>query len=457
MSSPTRVLSLLLLALLPAVALLLGTSARAAEGPPAARAACAVRIELGGILTAATSDYVADAVAAAEAGGCALLVVIDTPGGELEATRRIVQSFYAARVPVIAFVSPSGARAGSAGMFVTLAAHVAAMAPGTTIGAAHPVLGTGQDPEEVGGKHLARKIENDTAAFARAIAQRRGRNAAWAEAAVRESVSVTAAEARARDVIDRIAGSEAELLEALDGAVVATAAGPLALATRDATVREHAMSVAQRVRSAVANPSVVYLLFMIGAIGLLIELTSPGLIVPGVVGGFALVLAAIGMDVLPVRAGAAILMAAGAGLLIAEVFVTAYGLLALAGAGVLALGASFLIDHEAGEVFTDARLGISWELVVPFVVVAGAVAAALAWRARQIRSRPAVTGGEALIGSVGRVVAPIGDEPGLVLVAGERWRATADAPIPSGRAVRVDDVHGVTLHVTPVSPAGGMP
>jgi membrane-bound serine protease (ClpP class) len=426
-----------------------------APGPPAGRAACVVRVDLGLIITAGTSEYVAAGLGAAEARGCALLVVLDTPGGELEATRRIVQAFLGARAPVVVYVAPSGGRAGSAGMFITIAAHLAAMAPGTSIGSAHPVSGLGRDPEEAGGEHLGRKVEEDAAALARAIAQRRDRNVAWAEAAVRTSVSATAAEAHAARVVDLIAASEAELLATIDGLIVETAAGPIALATRGAPVSEHRMTLSQRVRSVLGNPGLVYLLFMIGVIGLVIELSNPGLIVPGAIGGVALVLAALGINALPVQVGSVVLLVLGAALLAAEVFVTSYGLLALAGVALLALGAALLVDHDAAEVFADASLGVSWGLILPMVVLAGGVAIALALRAGRVRRLAAVTGLEAMRGHRGRVEIAITDRPGQVVVDGEHWRAVADAAIPAGTEVRIDEVHGLTVHVTPVpAPAG---
>lgn len=424
-------------------------AARAAESAPR-HAACVVRLDVASILTAATSEYIADGAEVARARSCALLVVLDTPGGELEATRRIVQEFLAADVPVIVYVAPEGARAGSAGVFVTMAANVAAMAPGTAIGAAHPVVGLGRDPEEAGGTHLARKVENDTAAFMRAIAQLRGRNADWAEAAVRESVSATSSEALEQNVIDLVAPSERALLAAIDGREVETASGPVVLATRDAPILDHAMTVGQKVRSVVGNPSLVYLLFLIGALGLVIELTSPGLILPGVIGGLALLLAAVGVDVLPVHIGAVILMLIGAAALAAEIFVGGYGLLAIVGVAAFVLGGAFLIDRDTAEFFADPSIGIAWGVTLPLAFAVGAVAAAIAYRARQVLQQRQVTGREALRGSVGTTETTVGPSPGHIWLEGERWRAVSDVPIAAGERVRVDEVEGLTAHVSPI-------
>jgi len=440
-----------------AVIAILAVAARASAAAPR-RVQCVVRLDVATILTAATSEYIADGAAVAEARGCALLVVLDTPGGELEATREVVQQFFASDAPVIVYVSPDGARAGSAGVFVTLAAHVAAMAPGTAIGAAHPVVGLGQDPEKAGGEHLARKVENDTAALARAIAQRRGRNADWAEEAVRESVSATSREALEERVIDAIAPSERALLAMLDGREVETATGPAVLATRDAPVHDHAMSIGQKVRSVVGNPSLVYLLFMIGVLGLVIELTSPGLIVPGAIGGLSLLLAAVGINALPVQVGAIILMVIGAAALAAEMFVGGYGLLALLGVAALGLGGAFLIDHDTAEFFADPSIDVSWTLIAPLALVVGAVAIAVAVRVRQVQVQHQVTGREAMRGCVGRAETALGEHPGHILVEGERWLATSSVPIAPGQQVRIDEIHGLTVHVSPVEPqdVGGM-
>lgn len=417
---------------------------------PTRAAPCVVRAEMKGIINSGSADYLRAAVTETEQRGCtALLVVLDTPGGELEATRSMVQTLLEAPVPVVVYVAPGGARAGSAGVFVTMAAHVAAMAPGATIGAAHPVVGLGADPEEAGGEELARKIVNDTAAMARAIAQRRDRNVEWAEAAVRESISATAAEAQAANVIDRVAPSEQRLLAELDGTSVQTTAGTVSLATAGAEVHSVDMTLRQRVWSFVGNPNVVYFLLIIGIIGLLVEMYSPGLIIPGVIGAFALLLAAIGLNILPVNLGALVLIALAVVLFVAEVYVASYGLLGLAGLGALILGASLLIDRSAEDFFADATVGLSWGAVLPLALVVASATAGLAWRAARLRRLAATTGKEEMLGKVGEVLAGITGAPGEVRLEGERWRAVADEPIPAGTRVRVLDMDGLTLRVAP--------
>lgn len=454
--------STLILALLALVGWMWPTPAHGSS--PLAR--CVVRAELSAIINAGTADYLLAATRHAEQRRCsALLVVLDTPGGALEATRAIVQTFLDARVPVVVYVAPGGARAGSAGVFITMAAHIAAMAPGATIGAAHPVVGMGQDIEEAGGEELARKVVSDTAAMARAIAQRRDRNAEWAEAAVRESVSATATEALDLNVVDLIAASEEQLLDDIDGVRLETAAGPVQLATSGASVHPFEPSWRQRVWSFVGNPNVVYLLLMIGIFGLVLELYSPGLIVPGVIGGFALLLAVIGLDILPVNLGGVALLVLAAVLFVAEIYVVSYGLLALGGLVALLIGASLLIDRSDSDFFADATVRLSWTAVLPLALLVAATTLGLAWRAGRLRRRTPSTGKEAMLGQVGQVVVTIGagaePSPGRVAVAGERWRAIADQPadqpIEAGARVRVIDVEGLTLRVAPVASAESEP
>lgn len=428
--------------------LFMGAPEVAAEPPR-----CVVRAELDGVVTSGTADYLEEAIAAG-AGRCeAVLIVIDTPGGALEATRRIVQLVLSAPLPVITYVSPSGARAGSAGMFIVVAGHVAAMAPGSNIGAAHPVLGMGRDPDEAG-QEMARKIENDTAAFARAVAQQRGRNADWAERAVRESLSATATEAVDLGVVERVAASEAALIEALDGQVISLAGGEAKLSLRDAVVVDHAMSFTQRARSIVSNPTLVFILLMIGALGVVMEISSPGLIVPGALGALALILAAIGLDLMPINVGGVVLILVGIGLLIAEIFITSYGALGLGGFLLLVLGSVFLVDRADPDFFADPSFRLSWGAVVPLAAVVAASAATLGLRGRRVRHQRQVTGAESLIGASAVAASAIGPDRGAVRVAGERWRAISRRPIARGQRVSVVDLNGLELVVEPLEAEG---
>ncbi|HYH97169.1 NfeD family protein [Hyalangium sp.] len=432
------------------VALCLGGSVLAAA-PPGRPVVS--RCTLEGMVDAGSSAYLIECVQRAEeAGHAALLVRLDTPGGSLESTRAVVRAFLASRVPVLVWVGPSGARAGSAGVFITLASHLAAMAPGTNIGAAHPVVGlSGQDPEQAGGKEMARKVENDTAAFAESIARQRGRNAEWAATAVRESISVPADRAQELHVVEQVAASEEAFLAWADGRPVETADGPKQLTTREAQVVELSPSLSQRLLHGLAQPALVYLLFMVAAIGLVVELTHPGVFAPGLVGLVALVLALLASSALPVRTGAVVLLFVGIGLLIAELFVTS-GLLGACGALLLVLGGVLLVDRFDPDWFVDpsARVFVPLPIVLPTALVVGGFAVFLAFRSAQTRRLPQLAGDAGLPGEQGSALSPVSSEGGEVFVHGEHWRAVSASPIPRGAPVVVRRVEGLTLYVDEV-------
>jgi membrane-bound serine protease (ClpP class) len=432
------------------VTLLLGSGLLAAA--PAERPIIS-RCVLDGMVDSGSGAYLAECVRRAEeAGHAALLVRLDTPGGSLEATRDIVRAFLAARVPVLVWVGPSGARAGSAGVFITLASHLAAMAPGTNIGAAHPVVGlSGEDPEKAGGKELARKIENDTAAFAESIARQRGRNAEWAATAVRESVSITASRAVELRVVEQEVASEEAFLAWADGRRVETAAGSTQLTTRDAQVVDLSPSLSQRLLHALAQPSIVYLLFLVASLGLMVELSHPGLFVPGLLGLVALVLALLASSALPVRGGAVILLVLGAGLLIAELFVSS-GLLGAGGALLLTLGGVLLVDRFDTDWFTDRSVNwaVPLHLVLPTALVAAGFAVFVAFRGAESRRLPQLAGDLGLVDERGTTLSPVSPEGGEVFVHGERWRAISPTPIPRGVPIVVRRVEGLTLYIEEV-------
>lgn len=444
-----RMGKLAVLVLLPmlALGLLAADSSRPASG-----VSTVARCELEGVVDTGSGEYLANCVQRAEQGGySALLVRVDTPGGSLEATRTIVRAFLGSSVPVLVWVGPSGAHAGSAGVFITLAANLAAMAPGTDLGAAHPVVGaTGANPEDVGGSQLARKVENDAVAFAESIAHQRGRNAEWAASAVRDSVAASAESALALRVVDYLAPSEAEFLAWAEGRAVQVAGGDtVRLSTRDAQVVELAPSFSQRVVHALAHPALVYLLFLMAALGLVVELSHPGGIAPGVMGAMALVLALVASSALPVRTGSLILLLLGAMFIIAELFVTS-GLLGLTGVVLLGLGGLFLVDQFNPNWFVDRSFRVSWTWVVPTTVVVAGAAAYVAWRSAQTRRLPQRGGDVGLVGEEGTTLAPVTPESGEVFVHGERWRATSPAPIRRGAHVVVRRVEGLTLFVDEV-------
>ena len=418
-------------------ALLLAAGVAAAQLSASARPPVAL-LKLEGVISPVTVRLVELAVDRAQADRAPLLLIqLDTPGGLERSMRVIVQRILNAPVPVAVYVGPTGARAASAGVFITMAAHIAAMAPATNIGAAHPVaIGGGGDKESM------RKIENDAAAFARTIARERGRNAEWAEKAVRQSVSITEREAVTLKVVDLIASSVPDLLDRIDGREVRTAGGAVTLATRGVPVAAIEISVRDRFLNIITDPNVAYVLMMLGMLGLFFELANPGVILPGIIGGISLILAFFALQTLPINYAGLLLIVFGVVLLIAEIKIVSHGVLALGGVIAMALGSLMLFD--APEI---GRLSVSWWVVaitvgtiaLVFLVVLGAAVRALA-------RRPAVGAG-ALVGQIGTVREDLAPE-GLVAVQGEIWRAVAtNGAIPAGAPVRVIAVNGLTLTV----------
>jgi membrane-bound serine protease (ClpP class) len=430
--------------------LLLGQAAGGADAPsPPVVSRCV----LDGMVDAGSSAYLVDCVRRAEqAGHQALLLRLDTPGGELESTRDIVRAFLGARVPVLVWVGPSGARAGSAGVFITLASHLAAMAPGTNIGAAHPVVGlTGQDPEETGGKEMARKIENDAVAFVEAIAKQRGRNVEWAISAVRNSESVPAEKALALHVIEHVAPTQEAFLEWANGHTVTVSDTPITLRTANAQIVELEPTLPQRLLHVLAQPAVVYILFLLAGLGIAVELSHPGLSAPGIIGVVCLVLALLASSALPVRTGAIVLLLLGVALIVAELFVTS-GLLGAAGTVLLVLGGVFLVDRFDTDWFVDRPMRVPLGTVLPTALFVAGAAVFLAFRAAQTRRIPQLAGDAGLVGEVGHVLEAVSPSGGEVFVHGERWAAVSSTPLPSGVRVVVRRVEGLTLFVDEVKP-----
>lgn len=438
------------------VVMLLG----AIRAPAADAAPRVVVVELEDTIQPASLRYLERALRSAGEEQAALVVIeLDTPGGLLDALRSMTTAILASDVPVAVYVTPSGARAASAGFFLLIAADVAAMAPGTNTGAAHPVT-LGQQPrDDDDGKERARdasldKAVQDAAALARSLAEGRKRNVTAAKEAVVESASFTAVEARTRGLIDVVAASRSQLLEELDGRTITRFDGRRhTLHLGDAEVVTMKRTLAERVLTVIAAPQVAYLLMMLGAIALLVELMSPGLYVPGIAGAISLLLGMYGLSVLPVNVSGALLIVAGLALMVAEMFATAYGLLAVAGLACFVIGSLILVDAPVPE------LRIGPEVVVPVAIVLAGLVALLAARALRSRRQRAQSGTEAMIGERGRVVAAIeAAHEGKVFVHGEYWTATAAQAVPAGAAVRVDAVEGLCLRVSPepdVSQTGG--
>jgi membrane-bound serine protease (ClpP class) len=405
-------------------------------------------IELDGTIDPATEKWIGSALSDATDDGAPLVIVrLDTPGGLDTSMREIIQDLIEAPAPVVVYVSPDGARAASAGAFITQAADVAAMAPQTNIGSASAVTATGGDIEGT----LGRKIENDAAAFIRALAQSHGRNGALAERMVTESENVTAQEALDAGVIDLVAASEEELLADLDGFEVE---GPKAqtLDTAGLEIEQRDMTLQYELLQLLVNPTVAYLLLLVGLVGIAIELFSPGIFLPGTIGVIALVLGAYGTAQLPVTAAGIALLVVGVGLIIAEGQLPTHGI--LGGVGVIALALSGLLLFDTGS---DA-LEVSVPVVITVALLLGGFLVFATEKVIQARRNPVLTGWEELIGAAGDVRVPL-DPLGQVFVAGALWRASVadgadDGEIERARErgarVRVESVEGLTLRVRPV-------
>jgi membrane-bound serine protease (ClpP class) len=411
--------------------------------------AALARIVVEGSINPATASFVRDAIARASTEGApALLIQLDTPGGLLPSMQAIVKDVLNAPVPVIVYIAPSGAGAGSAGVFITLAAHVAAMAPGTNIGAAHPV---GSGGEDIKGK-LGEKVENFTASLGEAIARRRGRNVEWAAKAVRQSVSVTAEEAAKLGVVDFVAKDLAELVSRAEGRKIEVAGETrkLALAAvRDAAgqvrTETYEMRLAQRVLNVIAEPTIAYLLMMAGLLGLYIEFTHPGIAFPGVAGAICLLLALAALHVLPVNTSALALLLLGIALLVAEAFLPTFGVVGAGGLVAFLLGSLFLFDAESGLALPRSLIfGVGGTLASIILVVG-----TLVFRSQRAR---AAGGAEGMVGAVGVArgrLSPVG----TVLVRGEYWSAESEQAVDDGEQVEVTGVMGLRLRVRPVRAA----
>jgi len=415
-----------------------------AAAPASAAPAPVATVVIDGVISPVTLRLVESALARAKAGGAqALVIQLDTPGGLERSMRAICQRLLNAEIPVVVWVGPTGARAASAGVFITMAAHVAAMAPATNIGAAHPVsIGGGVDKESM------RKIENDAAAFIRTIALERGRNAEWGEKAVRQSVSVTEREAVRLKVVDFVADSIPDLLTKLDGRTVKTPQGPVTLATREAVAKPIEIGFRDRVLAVITDPNVAYVLMMLGTLGLIFELSTPGAILPGVIGGISLILAFFAFQSLPINFAGLLLILFAIVLFIAEVKVTSHGVLAIGGIVAMALGSLMLYDAP------EVGFRVSWRVIVPTVALtAGFFLFALTLGVRALRRRP-LLGVSGLVGQTGVARGALAPE-GQVSVHGELWRAVADRPLADGTPVTIVDVQGLTLRVVGSDASGG--
>jgi len=394
-------------------------------------------IEIDAIINPATAKFIVDSIDEAHQQGAQCLIIqLDTPGGMLESTRVIIKKMLSSTVPIIVYVAPSGARAASAGVFVTMAANIAVMAPGTHIGAAHPVtMGGGEGKES---KTMTEKIVNDTVAFIKNIAKTRGRNVDWAEKSVVKSVSITEDEAVKLNVVDFISPDLQSLVAKLDGRVVKMDGVTRTLQTKGVQPRPIQMSWRDRLLDVIANPTIAYILLMLGIYGIFFELSSPGAILPGVVGGIFLILAFYALQMLPVNyAGLALILFAII-LFIAEIKVVSHGLLAVGGVISLFLGSIMLFQSPV------EYMRVSYSVIIPAVIVSAAFFIFAVTKAIHARLKKPTTGMEGLIGEVGIASTPIAPE-GKVSIHGEFWNAVSNQNQPIDQGERIQVIGAVNL------------
>ncbi len=404
----------------------------------------------------ASADYVIRGLEQAQAQNAQLVVIrLDTPGGLDSAMRQIIKAILASPVPVASFVAPSGARAASAGTYILYASHVAAMAPGTNLGAATPVqIGAAPPGKPDADKPspddpLARKQVNDAAAYIRGLAQLRGRNADWAEKAVREAVSLSASEALRLNVIDQMANDLPQLLNQLDGKTLVAAGQPRQLQTAGAVIIEHLPDWRTRLLAVITNPSVALILIMIGIYGLLFEFMSPGSGVGGVIGGICLLLALYAMQLLPVSYAGVALILLGVAFMIAEAFLPSFGVVGFGGIVAFVVGAVILMDTDA------PGFGIPLALIVALAAVSALLLGGVLGMALKARRRALVSGDAGLVGSLVTVTQVMAGNPfcGSVQAQGEQWQVQCATPLQPGQQVRVTARHGVMLEVSATAPA----
>ncbi|MBW1975002.1 MAG: nodulation protein NfeD [Deltaproteobacteria bacterium] len=394
-------------------------------------------IRINDTINPGVQDYLENAIEKSRKDGAEfLLILLDTPGGLMTSMRKMVQAIMSAPFPVVVYVYPPGAQAASAGVLITVAADVAAMAPGTNIGAAHPVTATGGNVPEA----MNEKIVNDMVALAKSIAEERFRNAEWLEKAIRKSVSATATEAYKLNVVDLIAADVQELLEKLDGWEIERKGYRKVLHTKNIELREIRPSIGHKILKTISNPTIAYILLMIGLAGLYFELSQPGVVLPGIIGAISLVLAFYALQTLPVNYAGILFLILAVLCFILEIKVTSYGMLSVAGTTCLVLGSIMLFRTP------ESTQSIAYSVLVPVAAVTAiffASVATLAYRAQRMKPK---IGMEALVGEEGTVVEAL-DPEGKVFVNGELWNAVAPESIPEGSKVRVVGVKNLKLHV----------
>jgi membrane-bound serine protease (ClpP class) len=411
---------------------------------PAWSASKVIAVDVDGVVHPVTTEIVAAAIARAQHENAALVLVrLNTPGGLMDAMRETIQQIVSSPVPVVTYVTPSGARAASAGFFILEAGDVAAMAPGTNTGAAHPVAMTGEMDAE-----MKEKVTNDAAAYMRSICSRRGRNAEAAESAVRQSKSFTEREALDQHLIEFVAG-EQELLRALDGRSVTRFNGEsVTLHTANASIVVYERSLRQKILAAIADPNIALILLVIGALAVYVEFSAPGMVAPGVVGSILILLGLSALSVLPINWLGAALMLLAFVLFALEAKVAAHGVLGVGGTVAMVLGAVMLVDSPLPE------LRIHWSTAVSLALPFSLITFMLLSLAVRARRNKVDTGAEGMIGAVGAALSELAPE-GKVFVHGEYWNAVSQVPVAAGARVRVTAIDGLKLTVTPIGERTG--
>ena len=400
-------------------------------------------IEVDGVINPVVAEFMANEIDNANKFSEELIVIqMDTPGGLDPSMRKIIKAIQNSKIPVASFISPGGSRAASAGVFIAIASHISAMEPGTKIGAAHPVkLMVGGEGEQA--KIIEDKVVKDTSTYIRSLAEQRGRNAHWAELSVRKNVSVSAEEAKRLNVIDLLAANLDSLVLALDTREVKLGGNIIKLNTAEKNILFKEMNSRQKILNIIASPNVAYVLMMLGLVGLYLELSNPGLILPGVLGSLSLILALYAMQMLPINYSGLLLIFIGVILLIAEVSLMSYGLLALSGAISIFLGSIMLIDSD------DPAMQISKIVLYPTLGMTFLVSIGSIYLAKKTHQLVTTTGMEGLLGEIG-VVKEILNLEGLVLIHGEMWKAESDTVILVGEKVSVEVVKGLKIKVRKV-------
>ena len=427
-------------------------------GVVATAGAATVRVlTVQGAIGPASADYLVRGIAKAAEDGAQLIVIeMDTPGGLDTSMRDIIKAILASPVPVAAYVSPKGARAASAGTYILYASHVAAMAPATNLGAATPVelapggeRPTPEQPDEAAkpapppGDARTRKAVHDAAAYIRSLAELRGRNAEWAERAVREAVSLSASEALELKVIDLVAADLDDLLKQAHGRSVGIDGETRTLDTAGAAVERAAPDWRSRLLAVIGDPSIAYILMLLGIYGLIYEFSNPGMLFPGVIGGICLLLGLFALQLLPISYAGLALIVLGIALMIAEAFLPSFGALGLGGIAAFVIGSVMLIDTEL------PGYGIPWKLIVPVALASAAFSFFVASLALRARRQPVMTGAEELVGATGEILADM-EREGWARVHSEQWQVRSRVPLKRGSRVRVRARHDLVLEVEPL-------